>query len=157
MYFDDNRLDGNANGKLDVSKDDWSIVGTATRLNERLPAPKVCTQKADVAFEHVMNFVGAHAPKRDEVDALLVKHIRAQDGTKIQDETALGVGANGYGELASGAPKPDADRDGMPDAWEDARGLDPKLGSDRNQDDDADGYTNLEEYLAELAAPSFPH
>jgi hypothetical protein len=157
LYFDDNRLDGNANAKLDVSKDDWTMVGTATRLNERLPAPKVCTQKADAAFEHVMNFVGASVPKRDEVDALLVKHVRAQDGTKIQDEKALGVGADGYGELAAGKPEPDTDRDGMPDAWEKARGLDPGQEADRNADDDADGYTNLEEYLAELAAPGFPH
>jgi hypothetical protein len=45
----------------------------------------------------------------------------------------------------------------MPDAWEKARGLDPSQEADRNADDDADGYTNLEEYLAELAAPGFPH
>jgi hypothetical protein len=45
----------------------------------------------------------------------------------------------------------DTDQDGMPDAWETARKLDPKQ-SDNNGDEDKDGYTNLEEYLHELAA-----
>lgn len=155
LFFDGNLLDGNGNGKLDVSKDDWSMVGTATRLEKRLAAPQVCTDPAAMAFERVMDRVGATIPARDEVDALLVKQIRAQGGTKIQDEHDLMVGADGYGTLAAGKAPPDEDRDGMPDAWEAARGLDPKKDSDRNGDDDSDGYTNLEEYLNELAAPAF--
>jgi hypothetical protein len=34
----------------------------------------------------------------------------------------------------------------MPDVWETDRGLDPET-ADHNGDDDADGYTNIEEYL----------
>ena len=45
---------------------------------------------------------------------------------------------------------PDADRDGMADAWETANNLDPKDPADRNADADKDGYTNLEEYLNSL-------
>ena len=41
----------------------------------------------------------------------------------------------------------DADRDGMPDAWEMARGLDPSDPGDAIEDRDGDGYTNLEERL----------
>jgi hypothetical protein len=41
----------------------------------------------------------------------------------------------------------DSDGDGIPDAWETAFGLDPRL-SDSGQDPDSDGLTNLEEYLA---------
>jgi hypothetical protein len=89
------------------------------------------------------------------VDALLVAQIRTQRGIKIQDERDLQVGADGYGTLASGPAPADSDRDGMPDAWETARQLDPARAEDRNGDDDADGYTNLEEYLNELAAPAF--
>lgn len=40
----------------------------------------------------------------------------------------------------------DADKDGLPDAWETAHGLNPSL-DDRNSDLDADGLTNLQEYL----------
>jgi len=79
-----------------------------------------------------------------------------QGGIKIQDESDLGVGAEGYGTLAAGASPVDGDRDGMPDPWESARGLDPADERDGVLDDDGDGYTNLEEYLNELAAPAFP-
>ena len=45
----------------------------------------------------------------------------------------------------------DVDRDGMADAWELSHGLNPADAADRNGDLDKDGWTNLEEYLAELA------
>lgn len=72
------------------------------------------------------------------------------------DESALGVDAEGYGTLAAGTAPPDTDRDGMPDGWETARGLDSNRELDGSDDDD-DGYTNLEEYLDQLASPAFPH
>lgn len=40
----------------------------------------------------------------------------------------------------------DTDGDGMPDAWETLYNFDPNDMSDANQDDDGDGYTNLQEY-----------
>lgn len=43
----------------------------------------------------------------------------------------------------------DADRDGMEDAWETAHGLDPVV-NDRNADRDADGLSNIREYLLGL-------
>lgn len=45
----------------------------------------------------------------------------------------------------------DTDNDGMPDVWETAHGLDP-YGANHNADFDADSYTDLEEYLNEVAA-----
>jgi hypothetical protein len=45
----------------------------------------------------------------------------------------------------------DTDGDGMPNAWELQHGLDPNV-DDHNGDFDSDGYTNLEEYINELAA-----
>ena len=156
LYFDGNLLDGNANGVLDVSTDDWTMVGTATRLEQRLEAPRVCTDDARSGYEAVLAHAGASIPARDEVDAKLMDQIRAQGGIKIQDESDLEVGAGGYGSLASGTAAIDGDRDGMPDAWETARGLDPADDGDGVLDDDSDSYTNLEEYLNQLAAPSFP-
>lgn len=154
LFFDGNLLDGNGNGMLDVSKSDWSMVGTATRLNTRIAAPQVCTDTAANAYTKVLNHVGASIPSRDEVDAALVNAIRTQGGQKIQDETALGVGANGYGTLAAGTARADTDRDGMPNDWEAQRGLNPNADDGKN-DPDGDGYTNLEDYLNELAAPAF--
>jgi hypothetical protein len=45
----------------------------------------------------------------------------------------------------------DTDGDGMPDAWEKAHNLNPNV-ADNNGDFDSDGYTNLEEYIDEIAA-----
>ncbi|MBI3868449.1 MAG: immunoglobulin domain-containing protein, partial [Verrucomicrobia bacterium] len=42
----------------------------------------------------------------------------------------------------------DADKDGMGDQWEIQNGLNPADPSDAARDDDADGYTNLQEFLA---------
>jgi hypothetical protein len=155
LYFEDNLLDGNANGQLDVSKSDWSMVGTAEQLPARLPAPQVCTHSASEGYEQVLERVGATVPARDEVDAALVAAIRAQSGTKIQDESVLNVGAEGYGELAAGSAPADSDGDGMPDAWETQRGLSAQNAGDGAADDDNDGYTNLEAYLNELAQAAF--
>ena len=50
-------------------------------------------------------------------------------------------------ELKSVAAPPDADGDGMPDAWETAHQLDPNNSADGARDSDKDGYTNIEEFL----------
>lgn len=42
----------------------------------------------------------------------------------------------------------DSDEDGMPDAWEDANGLNKLSATDAGLDGDADGLTNVREYLA---------
>ncbi len=155
LFFEDNLLDGNANGVFDASQTDWSMVGTATRLDARIAAPQVCTDDVLTAYERVLDRAGATVPLRDELETGLVASIRAQGGILIQDESDLGIGADGYGTLASGTAPADSDGDGMPDAWEGDRGLDAGDPADRNGDDDDDGYTNLEEYLNELAAPAW--
>jgi hypothetical protein len=43
-------------------------------------------------------------------------------------------------------PPPDADGDGLPDAWEIQYSLDPNSALDAAQDPDIDGFTNLQEY-----------
>jgi hypothetical protein len=156
LYASGNILDGNANGTLDSSKTGNDMIqGSPTLLTARLPAPMVATDTARVAYDRVLDGAGATAPMRDQADALLISQVRAQGGILIQRETdlvSLGVGDNGYGTLPS-ASRPanfDTDRDGMPDAWETANGLDPNNAADRNADADGDGYTNLEEYLNSL-------
>lgn len=72
-----------------------------------------------------------------------------QIGRLINDPASVG----GFGSLRGGTPPPDTDRDGMPDAWERGQGLEPGDPSDVGRTDygDANGYTNTDKYLNELA------
>jgi pectate lyase len=98
-------------------------------------------------YKDVLDFAGATRPSRDAADARIVAEVQTCSGSIIDDPYARG----GWPELFSDPAPADNDRDGMADAWETARGLDPAIAADRNGDDDGDGYTNLEEYLNELA------
>jgi hypothetical protein len=45
----------------------------------------------------------------------------------------------------------DSDGDGIPDEWETAHGLNPSDPSDAIETDQCTGYTNLEDYINQLA------
>ena len=53
------------------------------------------------------------------------------------------------GDCQQGSPYPDADGDGMPDAWKIANRFDP-ASDDGTDDADGDGYTNVEEFLNQV-------
>jgi hypothetical protein len=61
----------------------------------------------------------------------------------------------GWPQLAPGRPWVDSDGDGIPDDWERAHGLNPRDPRDGGRAT-GDGYTNLEHWLNELAAPAMP-
>jgi hypothetical protein len=79
---------------------------------------------------------------RDLSDQRVVADFMACRGKIIDDPSQVG----GWPALASGTPYADADGDGMDDAWEATHKL-----TDPNADGDGDGYSNLEEFLNELA------
>ncbi|MDB6167568.1 MAG: hypothetical protein JWM88_432 [Verrucomicrobia bacterium] len=60
------------------------------------------------------------------------------DGILNIDELVLGTEPN----------NPDSDHDGMPDGWELTHGLNPMSGDDALRDDDGDGASNRQEFLA---------
>jgi hypothetical protein len=111
------------------------------------PAPPVTTTSAPQAFEDVLNGAGATLPLRDAVDNRVVNEVRTRTGRIIDHPNDVG----GWPTIASGTPYPDADTDGMPDGWEQAHGLDAGHSGDGSGDLDGDGYTNLEEFLNQLA------
>ena len=76
----------------------------------------------------------------------MVDDVRHGRGKVIDSQKEVG----GWVTLRSAPAPVDTDRDGMPDAWELAHGLDPKNPADRNGGVERDGYTNLERYLASL-------
>ena len=108
-------------------------------------------QSTKEAYESVLAGAGAVFPKRDAVDARIVKETRTGTAAGkgsfgkpgiIDDAGAVG----GWPEYKSLAAPIDTDMDGMPDLWETKMGLNPKDPDDRNKVA-ASGYTMLEEYL----------
>ncbi len=100
---------------------------------------------------------GRWVDARDPLDRRLVEDVRRRRGPRDHAPGCTGPGClpqseldapeAGFPALAAGAPCPDRDHDGMPDAWERARGLDPRDPADGARVG-ADGYTKLERYLA---------
>jgi pectate lyase len=112
------------------------------RVNKPFPAPAVTTHAASELEDRILSNVGATKPKRDSVDARIVKEVRNRTGE---------VGRSSDYPVLVGAPAPtDTDNDGMPDSWETAQDLDPKNPTD-GQSVASNGYTNIENYINELA------
>ena len=132
--------------------DPWSLVSFSKfsaediktyKQSSPIPVPGVTTDDAMTAYKRVLAESGAILPKRDAVDIRIVNDVKNRTGKIIDDEQQVG----GWPELKSIAPPEDSDKDGMPNTWEKQHGLNPDDPADRNADADADGYTNLEEYL----------
>ena len=70
------------------------------------------------------------------------------DSTESLDTDSDGVGDNSDAFPDNALYKLDSDSDGMPDAWETRYGLDPDDPSDATSDQDNDGVSALDEFLA---------
>lgn len=141
-YFSGNWMDG----KLVTDQSSLVLASTAAPgehvVSEPFAFGRVTTQPADVAYALVLDKAGA-SKARDPIDARVVKSVRDRKGKIINSQTDVG----GWFTASSTAAPKDADDDGMPDAWEIARKLNPKDSSDASKDRDGDGYTNIEEYV----------
>lgn len=128
-----------------------AIANKAFEVSAVLPE-----QTAKDAFKDVLANAGATLPKRDAVDARIVKETKTKTATGmgafgkpgiIDSPAALG-GWPVYNTIAAPA---DTDHDGMPDAWEKKNGLNANDANDRNKIG-KDGYTLLEQYLNSLVS-----
>jgi pectin methylesterase-like acyl-CoA thioesterase len=169
FYITGNVVDGYP----DITADNWTkgvqkdgyakadaLLATA-RVNTPYPFSMSRTQTAADAYKSVLDSAGAILPRRDAIDARIVRETstgtatyegaayKAQTGTGIthpsgiidsQDDTG------GFIPYGGNTPPVDSDKDGMADAWELANGLSPTNAADRNTVA-ANGYTNLENYL----------
>lgn len=111
------------------------------------------THSAADAYERVLSFAGASL-HRDALDEVIVKDTRNGDITYGKDKKGLIDSQDecgGWPVLNSEATPADTDGDGIPDAWEDANGLDKNNAAD-GKTVGADGYTNLEKYMNNLVA-----
>ncbi len=148
VYASDNEC-GDFSGCLQVMGETDPMVASAPVWPEGFTAQPVA-----VVQEDVLTNVGATLPALDPVDLRVIASVRNRTGRIIDSQSEVG----GWPVLAPGQAPQDSDQDGMPDAWETARGLDPTNGDDASGDRDGDGYTNVEEYVNGLfgSAPGGP-
>jgi len=148
-------------------------VEKQVRVDSELFPSYVKTHTAREAYTNVLANVGANFPKSDVIDLHIIKDVR--DGTaeftgmrgptygdrpspnfagiidtQSDDKSALGSPNFPWPDYKTYNVPVDSDRDGIPDDWEKAHGLNPNDPSDANKDLNGDGYTNLEKYLNSL-------
>jgi hypothetical protein len=119
-----------------VTKEKFVQPAEVVPENER-PA----TQTAEEAYELVLAKAGA-SKSRDDADERVIAGVRDRTHRRIDSQKEVG----GWPKLEPGTAPKDSDRDGMPDAWELERRLNPNDANDGNETQ-PDGYTNLEHYL----------
>jgi pectin methylesterase-like acyl-CoA thioesterase len=156
-FVSGNYVDGNPAVTADnwnggVQPDDKIVALSAFRVTSPFAYAPVATETPQNAYLSVLAKAGMNFPKLDSVDIRILSE--AKSGTAkygglwgantgiIDSQTQVG----GWPVYNSTAPPKDTDQDGMPDAWETVRGLDP-LVADNNGHMYNDGYTNLENYL----------
>lgn len=119
-------------------------------------------QSAHDAYQSVLLYAGA-SNLRDHIDKRIVKETQegtftytgSNGGTNGLIDTQADV--EGWSEYASTTTaQQDSDKDGIPDEWETANGLNPNDGSDGNKYNLSKEYTNLEVYLNSLVNSLYP-
>jgi len=161
LYAEGNYVDGfpeitadNWNGGIDFQN---GANEDSNRVHTPFNFPAITEQTAEEAYPLVLDSAGASIT-RDIIDERIVNEVVTRTTTYngsvsgdpglIDSQTDVG----GWPELSSKQPKPDTDQDGMPDEWETDNGLNPNDPEDRNDDDNLNGYTNLEEYLNSITS-----
>ena len=155
-YQSGNLIDPDLDAARDGVDTGWGMfeveAGSLTQRATQHPLAShpVTTDTAQDAYDNVLDYAGSFWWNRDAADAQVADQVRTQTGSIINHESDVG----GFPTLPAEtrAADWDTDHDGMPDAWETERGLNPNLATDRNSDYDTDGFTNLEEYLNEAGA-----
>lgn len=151
IYAVDNWLDNNKDGSLNGRLLTQGDFGTATWwTTPSVSYPDVPAMSAQAALQHVINNAGA-SKWRDAPDQYVLNELQSwgRSGRTISNESALGL-PNGVGNVPGGTAPADSDRDGMPNTWEIQQGLNPNNASDAMQDQDGDGWVNVEEYINSL-------
>ncbi|MDE6371081.1 MAG: fibronectin type III domain-containing protein, partial [Duncaniella sp.] len=171
-YGEGNYYDSNINGVLDgaefteenysqsggnrASSIDEVNVGMAAQTTGTAKAfPEIAgRQTAPEALEWVLKNVGASLPVHDEVDRYLLDELASfgSIGTSNGISTEKVLPHQGTGTLYGGFKPTDSDKDGIPDEWEIANGLNPNDATDAVKIA-ANGYTNIENYVFDIDSP----
>ncbi|MGN0621078.1 MAG: carbohydrate-binding protein, partial [Porcipelethomonas sp.] len=156
---------------IGITKDDlYSATPFQTIVNGTDVSSVNDVESAEASYEHVVSFAGnGIAPdKRTAIDIQCADETRngtgSCSGTSDYDSTQTNLDKYNiqcgvtyeYPSAVLSKTITDTDNDGMPDEWELARGLNPNDASDTNGDYCGQGYTNIEYYINDLTADSFP-
>jgi hypothetical protein len=158
FYVSGNYVDGYAS----VTNDNWlgiDLKSGGVKLELKMDTPFEISDLAIVsaqdAYENVLTHAGM-SMVRDGIDARIVEEVRTGTAT-YGGSWGAGLGlidtqatVGGWPEHHSVEAPLDADGDGMPDAWETVRGLDPEDPEDGKKYILSAEYTNLEVYLNKL-------
>jgi hypothetical protein len=148
-------------GRPTDSGDEWAVA-TGVYWDCDIPVPsqyhaatsvagsgQITTDSAKAAYDRVLAHAGA-VVERDSVDTRVVDEVHNRLGPAgLQGPIDHVADVGGYPSYASGDWPADEDDDGMADAWEQGRGLNPADPDDRNQIAPS-GYTWVEEYINRL-------
>jgi len=148
----DNTLDGALNGYL-IPHSEYS--GGPDFQAAPYNYPVLPAIPASSLVNDLLPSVGASLPYRDYVDYYVVNEVKSFGfkGELLSTENTLPFGAPSTWSLWAGTIRLDTDKDGMPDVWETANGLDPNLATDAVTIA-VNGYTNIENYINSLTAIS---
>ena len=132
----------NSGSYMSTSRERWALDEAVECGEFSLPE-----QSAVDAYASCLVFAGCSLA-RDLVDQRSICNIVNRNGVLIDSQEEVG-GWDPYAMERRPAHW-DRDRDGMPDHWEQSKGLDPEDAADGRGDENGDGYTNLEDYLNSL-------
>jgi pectate lyase len=154
-----------AEGAGDVSRNNWLGIdmgngGTEedkknTIVDQPFPAVPINMETALQAFESVLQYAGASF-KRDTLDARIVNDVKNRTGNLIDVQGGYAHGTpyeqtrNAWPSLKTTPAAADTDHDGMPDAWEKAKGLNPNDATDATKNNLHTIYTNIEVYIVSI-------
>lgn len=174
-YVNGNIVEGNSK----VTKNNWDggvqVFDEAhadehmanIKVDQPFDMPPVTMMDTKDAYNFVLSNVGANFPRRDAVDARIIKTVKTGKAIYVEnapeftspyvkrrlpaDSYKLGIitdirQVGGLPEY-TGESYLDTDGDGMPDAWEKANGLNPNNPADATLDCNGDGYTNIEKFI----------
>lgn len=117
----------------------------------RHPFPAITYTPTDQLRSVLLNTAGAWP--RDPMDIRLMRNVATDTIASAPPNTNPAGDAllTAYSGQPPAAPT-DTDNDGMPDAWETAKGLNPNVANTNARTLSSAGYTDLEVYLSELSA-----
>jgi len=185
LYLTGNRILNKDNSVANAENNNWSAVGyngnksqSTTESASHFPitvngedvSTVLTAESASASYDHVISFAGngISPEKRTAIDRQCANETKNGTGTcsgtaaydsSVSDlnkySIQCGVTYN-YPAAVTQKEITDADNDGMDDAWELVRGLNPNDPTDYKGDYAGLGYMNIEYYINDLTVDAFP-